>query len=167
MRTPVFELHIQPMFRAIDREHMTFAVDLWDYDSVVANADEILSRVDGGGMPPDGSGGPWPEEWVAVFRRWNESGHKRLQLGTATFAFSHSGTTNNVTATGTFPAAGFTGWLQLENETDSAKTYVLYYEAPDAPVPGVPAAFTLKERYRDTDARSVFVRDNTGVQQLH
>ncbi|MEV0530663.1 hypothetical protein [Kitasatospora sp. NPDC050463] len=168
MRTPVFELHIRPMIRSTDRVHMDFFTDLWDYDSVVANADDILSRVDtGGGMPPEGTGGPWPEEWVALFRRWNESGHKRLQLGTATFAFSNAGSTHAVTATGTFPAAGFNGWLQLENETDSAKTYTLYYEAPDAPVPGVPAAFTLKEKYRATDTRSVFVRDSTGVQQLH
>ncbi|MFJ9948683.1 hypothetical protein [Kitasatospora sp. NPDC091207] len=167
MRTPVFELHIRPMFRATDHEHMTFAVDLWDYDSVVANADNILSRLDGAGMPPDDEGGPWPEEWIALFRRWNDSGHKRLQLGTATFAFSAGATTVTVTATGTFPAAGFSGWLQLENETDTAKTYVLSYEAPDAPVPGTPAAFTLKERYRATDTRSVFVRDSTGVQQLH
>ncbi|MEU1506225.1 hypothetical protein [Kitasatospora sp. NPDC005748] len=167
MRTPVFELHIQPMFRATDQEHMTFAVDLWDFDSVVANADDILSRIDGAGMPPDSEGGPWPQEWIALFRRWHESGHKRLQLGTAAFAFSQTSSATTVTATGTFPAAGFTGWLQLESQTDSAKTYVLYYEAPDAPAPGTPAAFTLKERYRATDTRSVFVRDSGGVQQLH
>ncbi|MFE2724750.1 hypothetical protein [Kitasatospora sp. NPDC059327] len=167
MRTPVFELHIQPMFRSIDRAHMTFFTDLWDYDSVVANADDILSRIDGTGMPPDETGGPWPDEWIAVFRRWHASGHKRLQLGTATFAFSHTGPNNSVTATGTLPAAGFNGWLQLEKETDTAKTYVLYYEAPDTPVPGTPPAFALKERYPDSDTRSVFARDSTGVQQLH
>jgi hypothetical protein len=35
MRIPVFELHILPMIRAIDREHMRFAFDLWDYDQLV------------------------------------------------------------------------------------------------------------------------------------
>ncbi|MFG3055870.1 hypothetical protein ACGFZP_33655 [Kitasatospora sp. NPDC048239] len=167
MRTPVFELHIRPMFRATDREHMAFAVDLWDFDSVVENADDILARVDGAGMPPDADGGPWPEEWIALFRRWHESGHKRLQTGTATFTLTRTDSAVTVTATGTFPAAGFTGWLQLESETDSAKTYVLYLEPPDAPVAGTPAAFTLKERYHPTDTRLVFAHDSSGVQQLH
>ncbi|MFF2043543.1 hypothetical protein ACFVVX_24305 [Kitasatospora sp. NPDC058170] len=167
MRTPVFELHIRPMFRATDREHMAFAVDLWDFDSVVENADDILARIDGAGMPPDADGGPWPEEWIALFRRWHTSGHKRLQPGTASFTLTRTASAVTVTATGTFPAAGFTGWLQLENETDSAKTYALSLEPPDAPVAGTPTAFTLKERYLPTDTRLVFARDSAGVQQLH
>jgi hypothetical protein len=165
MRIPVYELHIRPMFRATDREHMSFAVDLWDYDCVVAHADEILSRL-GTDMPLD-SGGPWPEEWIALFRRWTESGHKRLELGTAQFAFHQTATTVTITATGAFPAAGYEGWLQLETETETAKTYVLYFEPPDAPDAGPAGSFTLKERYRATDGRSVSVRDSTGVQQLH
>ncbi|GGW55754.1 hypothetical protein GCM10010503_36060 [Streptomyces lucensis JCM 4490] len=166
MRTPVFELHIQPMFRATDRVHMSSFFDLWDYDAVVAQADDILIRLEDG-MPPVTHGGPWPEEWIELFRRWKDGARKRLELGTATYTLDQTSVAVTITATGTFPAAGCAGWLQLDNETDTAKTYVLYVEQPDAPVAGTPAAFTLKERYRAADTRSVFVRDATGVQQLH
>ena len=167
MRTPVYELHIRPMFRATDRDHMSFAVDLWDYDAVVAHADEILTRLEAD-MPPLATGGPWPEEWVALFRRWTESGHKRVELGTAQFTFHQTATTVTITATGTFPAAGYQGWLQLETEAETAKTYVLYFEPPDAPDDaGAAGNFNLRERYSATGSGSVFVRDSTGVQQLH
>jgi hypothetical protein len=166
MRTPVYELHIRPLFRATDRDHMSFKWDLWDADDVVANAATILKRLQTD-MPPDDTGGPWPDEWIALFKRWIDSGHKRLQLGTAQFGFNAGTTSVTVTATGTFPAAGFNGWLQLESETDTAKTYVLYFEAPDIPVAGDPETFNLRERYRTTDTRSVFVHDSSGVHQLH
>ncbi|MEU6593118.1 hypothetical protein ABZ923_28470 [Streptomyces sp. NPDC046881] len=169
MRTPVFELHIRPMFRATDRAHMISDLDLWDYETVVAQADDILDRLTSvkSTMPPVTHGGPWPEEWIELFRRWKDGARKRLELGTGTYTFNQTATTVTITATGTFPSAGCGGWLQLDSETDMAKTYVLYVEQPDAPVSGTPAAFTLKERYRSADTRSVFVRDATGVQQLH
>lgn len=166
MRTPVFELHIRPMFRATDRAHMISDLDLWDYDTVVAQADHILDYLKDG-MPPDTHGGPWPEEWIELFRRWKDGARKRLELGTATYTFNQTSAKRTITATGTFPSAGCGGWLQLDSETDTAKTYVLYVEQPDAPVAGTPAAFTLNERYPSADTRSVFVRDATGVQQLH
>ncbi|MEU7011508.1 hypothetical protein [Streptomyces sp. NPDC046332] len=165
MRTPVFELHIRPMFRATDRAHMSYTMDLWDYDDVVARADDILERLEAD-MPPVVSGGPWPEEWIALFKRWKEGARKRLELGTATYARSQTATRVEITADGTFPAAGYEGWLQLESETSTSKTYVLYFEAPDTPVAGTPAPFTIEEAYRATDTRTVFIRDSTGVQEL-
>jgi hypothetical protein len=144
---------------------MSFSVDLWDYDAVVTQAEDILSRLEAD-MPPAATGGPWPAEWVELFRRWTASGHKRLELGTAQYAVTANPSAVTLTATGTFPAAGYTGWLQLESETDTAKTYVLYFEPPDAPAAGSPATFSLRERYR-ADTRSTFVHDATGVQEVH
>ena len=166
MRTPIFELHILPMIRATDREHMRFAFDLWDYDQLVQHAEVFADRaaVD---MPPADCGGPWPEEWVQLFRRWMTTGFKRLALGTAQYTWNQSATATTVRASGTYPAAGFKGWLQLEAETESSKTYVLYFEAPDVPVGGTPAAFNIRERYGPGDNRSVFIRDSAGVQQIH
>ena len=46
-RAPVFELHILPMFLQLDRQHMlrvNSKLDLWSYDSVKANAPDIISR---------------------------------------------------------------------------------------------------------------------------
>ena len=56
MRPPIFELHILPMIRAIDREHMLFAFDLWDYDQLVQHAEQIADRLMGN-MPPATDGG--------------------------------------------------------------------------------------------------------------
>ena len=50
---------------------MKFAFDLWSYDDVRANAEAILERVKNGTMPCDGT---WPEEWVATFERWTQTG---------------------------------------------------------------------------------------------
>ncbi|MGW7051353.1 hypothetical protein [Streptomyces sp. NPDC054887] len=183
MRTPVFELHIQPMFRTTDREHMRSEFDLWDYDDVVARADDILTRLQND-MPPVSHGGRWPQEWIELFRRWNDGARKRLELGTAAYTFAQTGNVVTVTATGTFPVAGCRGWLQFDSEPQKAlpdaepgaqpspeplapRRYVLYVEPPDAPAPGTPAPFVLKERYRTTEPHTVFVRDATGVHQVH
>jgi hypothetical protein len=166
MRTPVYELHIRPMFRATDREHMSFSVDLWDGDAVVGRAQDILQRLQTN-MPPESHGGPWPDEWIALFSRWIDSGLKRLQLGTGQLSFNQAGSRVTITATGTFPAAGFKGWLQLESETDTARTYVLYFEPPDAAAEGDAESFELTERYRATADKSVFVHDSAGVHQIH
>jgi CDGSH-type Zn-finger protein/truncated hemoglobin YjbI len=66
-----FEQHIKPLFRERDRKSMRFAFDLWSYADVKANAEGILERLQDGSMPCDGA---WPDETVAAFRRWTESG---------------------------------------------------------------------------------------------
>ncbi|HEY1989970.1 MAG TPA: CDGSH iron-sulfur domain-containing protein [Acidimicrobiales bacterium] len=66
-----FEHHIKSLFRRHDRQSMTFAFDLWDYQGVKDHGEEILRRLDDGSMPCDGA---WPSERVAAFRRWVESG---------------------------------------------------------------------------------------------
>ncbi len=166
MRTPVFELHILPMIRATDREHMRFAFDMWDYDQLVQHAEVFADRaaVD---MPPVHSGGPWPDEWVQLFRRWMATGHKRLVLGAAQYSWNQAATATTVRAIGTYPTAGFKGWLQLESETEAAKTYVLYFEAPDVPDGEAPEDFNIRERYSPADNRLVFIRDSEGIQQIH
>ncbi|SFF48472.1 hypothetical protein SAMN04487969_1519 [Paenibacillus algorifonticola] len=166
MRTPVFELHIRPMIRAMDREHMRFAFDLWDYDQIVQHADDVAARivVD---MPPADFGGPWPDEWVQLFRRWMTTGFKRLEPGTAQYTWNQTTTATTLRATGTYPAAGYNGWLQLESETDTEKTYALYFEAPDNHPGGTPEDFNIRERYSAADNRSIFIRDNAGTHQIH
>jgi len=136
------------------------AFDLWEYDDVVKHEEEILEQL-GGGMPPVANGGLWPDELVELFRRWTTSGHKRLELGTAEYTVNVSSTNVTLTATGTFPAAGYRGWLQLESETDTARTYVLYFEAPDGPGTGS-TAFTRRDKY-SADGKSLSVHDSTGV----
>ncbi len=73
MQTPApgFAVDIRPLFRERDRRAMTFLFDLWDCEAVRANAEAILSAIEGGDMPCDGA---WPVERVSVLRRWIEGG---------------------------------------------------------------------------------------------
>ncbi len=68
---PGFAADIRPLFRERDRRAMTFRFDLWDHADVTAHAADILESVAGGDMPCDGA---WPEDRVALFRRWVEGG---------------------------------------------------------------------------------------------
>jgi hypothetical protein len=168
MRTPVFQLHILPLFRATDREHMRSekGLDMWDYDQVRTQADDILDCLRGKGplMPPSTHGGPWPDEWVQLFQRWKDTGFKRLELGTAQCTFNQGA--KEILATGAFPAAGYVGWLQIETETDTSRTYVLYFEPPDAAVAGMAKSFSLNEPYDGPDTQLIYIHDSTGTHQI-
>ena len=76
LRATSFRLHIRPLFRDLDVEHMRPYVDLTDYIDVKAQSKEILKRLKGEKtlMPPIDNDGPWPEEWIALFARWRAEG---------------------------------------------------------------------------------------------
>lgn len=164
MRTPVFELHIRPMFRLLDRDHMAFRLDLFDYDQVRAAADAILRRLKLD-MPTADSGGPWPLEWVAVFERWCDTGFKRLQLGRATYAITVSGSRATLRANGTVPP-GTQVWLDIVGQSDIRRDYALQVEAPDVPSAGDPIAFSKRDRFDATDMRTVWVLDADGDHEV-
>jgi hypothetical protein len=76
-RPTSYALHIKPLFTTVDVEHMApFGIDLGTYEGVVANAPDILSRLKHPSrpMPPKSDGGPWPDEWIALFERWMNEG---------------------------------------------------------------------------------------------
>lgn len=79
-RPTSFALHIRTMFRPDpDVDHMLNQVgmDLTSRDVVKDNADAILGRLTGESgdlMPPEDEGGPWPHEWIDLFRRWKDEG---------------------------------------------------------------------------------------------
>ena len=66
-----FAQDIKPLFRASDRDSMSFAFDLWDVADVRSNADSILERLQDGSMPCDRD---WPAEQVELFGRWIATG---------------------------------------------------------------------------------------------
>ncbi len=169
MRTPVFELHIRPMFRATDREHMQHIFgedfDLWNYDSVVEFADRILDSLEQS-MPPDDTGGPSPVEWLLLFQRWRLAGFKRLELGTATYEVLRTEDVAELAATFMLPAPGWSGWLQLEEVTDSSRTYILYFEPPDEPEGGLGEEVTDFEQFNVPGLDKLFIHDAGGVREL-
>lgn len=66
-----FETDIKPLFRARDRDSMTFAFDLWSHADVSSNAEAILGQLRAGSMPCDGA---WPGTQVDLFARWVDVG---------------------------------------------------------------------------------------------
>jgi hypothetical protein len=66
-----YETDIKPLFREKDRDAMRFAFDLWDYDDVRDNSDDILSKVEDGSMPCDGA---WSSDHVTLFQSWVTAG---------------------------------------------------------------------------------------------
>ncbi len=71
-QTPVsFELDVQPLFSQRDQEAMLVVFDLWDAEDVREHAGAILEQVESGRMPCYER---WPQERVALFRRWMDEG---------------------------------------------------------------------------------------------
>jgi hypothetical protein len=68
---PSFASDIRPLFRDTDRDEMSFAFDLGDYEDVKANAEGIYERLADGSMPCDE---PWPDDRIELFRRWIDEG---------------------------------------------------------------------------------------------
>jgi hypothetical protein len=68
-----FERDVRPLFRDRDRGSMleVASFDLWAREDVVEHSQAILERLENGSMPCDQS---WPDEQVALFRRWVEAG---------------------------------------------------------------------------------------------
>ena len=166
MAAPRFELHIRPLFRALDREHMRSRFDLWSYEDVVSHVDMILNRV-AVDMPTLSTGGPFPAEWVALLRRWREEGLKRLELGVATYSLSRVGARFVLTAQGSYPAGGYRGWLELDESSSTQRRYMLNFDAPDTADGNPGQSFTFRERYAVTDSRKVIVRDLSGDHEVN
>lgn len=68
---PSFARDIKSLFRDTDRSSMDFVFDLWDYQDVKDNAQNILERLSDGTMPCDEE---WPQERIDLFQHWIDSG---------------------------------------------------------------------------------------------
>ena len=68
-----FAADIRPLFRdSPDVDSMKeYGLDLSSYEEVKAQAAEIYRRLEDGSMPCDEA---WPEERLALFKRWMEEG---------------------------------------------------------------------------------------------
>jgi hypothetical protein len=169
-RIPVFELHILPMFRQLDRQHMlrvNGALDLWNYDSVKANAPDIIARAGAAtpSMPTSDVGGFWPTEWRAVFARWAASGFRRLSLGLGRDYKLVSSGGNRLTLSCTVsipnaPAGDSTAWFDIVQL--SPATYRLHVFPGEADPPAQDSIDIQVEESVPGGTASVAVLDQSG-----
>jgi hypothetical protein len=66
-----FERDIKPLFRAMDRDSMLRAFDLFDYEDVVEHADAIVGALRSGKMPCDGA---WADSEIERLQHWIDQG---------------------------------------------------------------------------------------------
>lgn len=169
-RVPIWELHVRPMFRLLDREHMRFAGDLWDYEFVRGHADAILGRVADAStpMPNFDTGGPWPEEWVGLFRRWVEAGFPRLQTAPAPadgYEVKQTFTGTRLSAWIAVPGEGFRVWLDIESVSDTERCYRLVQEPP-AEVEGSATELEAVDKFESKTVRTLRIVDADGVHEI-
>ena len=68
-----FALHIRTLFTVSQTQCMSRMIRLNDYNDMKANAERVFARLADESMPADSSR-PWPDEWIALFRRWIDEG---------------------------------------------------------------------------------------------
>jgi hypothetical protein len=66
-----FEKHVRGLFRPMDRNSRKFAFDLCSVEDVRKHGQAILECLRNGTMPCDGT---WPNDRIAVFERWLNTG---------------------------------------------------------------------------------------------
>ncbi|HEX7314890.1 MAG TPA: hypothetical protein VF297_13265 [Pyrinomonadaceae bacterium] len=176
-RVPVFELHIRPMLRLLDRYHMLDAFDLWDLKTVWKKRDSILKRVKGLGplMPPARYGGPWPAEWIALFERWiatgddNKVGHSLEMSAPDDGLYTirrEVGDELRLTADITLPTDGYRAWFDLSAVADGVRYYTLYVEPP-YPRPEEPdeTTITALEKFIKGTEHKIIIEDKNGTHE--
>jgi len=169
-----FELHIRPMFRLVDRDHMLAmgnpSFDLFDYGDVRKMTEGtpslMLDWIEGDRMPPDYAGGPWPEEWKALFRRWatdKANPFARLPRADVTsWRATREEDVITLAAQGTKPSSADATWIERLTAAEKPREYIIYREPLGAP--GPPVVFTETETFFSGDAGNVIiVHDASGV----
>ena len=172
-RPVFFELHIRPLFRLLDREHMLFFGDLWDYDTLMETPGgsdktraelllDLLVAPAAGAMPPQTHGGPWPPEWIALYKRWMNEGYRRLAPGTATYKVKRQGDDVRLQGKGSAPSPGYEVWLNVEaaDRTRPHFAYALFLKPPSTAESGEPTNFTANETIHDA-SRMAMSRSST------
>jgi hypothetical protein len=157
--TPYWELHIRPMFRLIDYDHMLSFFNMLDYDTVVDHKDDINDALSSGSMPPRSTGGPWPDEWIALFKRWTEANCPRLGSAKGvTYTLSPKTPGMSLVGQGTY-GTNDGAWFERLPDSGGVRVYSL------AVRPGGGSGtkpFKVEERSVPAGTKSVTVIDGDG-----
>lgn len=171
-RTAIWELHIAPMFRLIDRDHMLLLdppqrVDLFDYDQVVARSKTgVMQRFLHGHMPPASVGGPWPDEWLALFDRWvTQDKFARLGPVSAEYGATLAGGQVTLVASGEKPGDDDKVWFERISHSETPREYALVREPIDSSTE--PGDFITRERFTPAPGvTTVVVNDAKGRHEI-
>ncbi|HEX8152282.1 MAG TPA: hypothetical protein VF698_04110 [Thermoanaerobaculia bacterium] len=171
-RTPRFEIHIRPMFRLLDRDHMLAilggrAFDLHDYDAVVNHAEAIYAHLQDN-MPTINTGGLWPDEWKALFRRWIDEKCPRLeQPAGGVYTAVTNGKLVVLKASIENPRPDDRAWFERFNPNDAPREYWLYREPGSAASIASVTPVVVQERFAYTaGVDRVIVVDANGPQTV-
>ena len=180
-RPPVFELHIRPMFRLLDREHMLTLVepgfDLWELEDVWEMRNDILLRLRGEGlrnMPGLKVGGPWPAEWIALFERWTQNPtpddighHLVLAQPDAPYQLQPApGGKRRLDVKVIAPTPGCHTWFELDSITPGQREYTLYLEPAMPAQPPGETSLQVRELFEKGDTINLVIRDAAGTHEL-
>ena len=172
-RRPIFELHIRPMFRTLDQAHMVRLppakrIDLADYQQVKTAKVEIIDFLRSGLMPPKGSGGPWPQEWIDLFVRWTETGFGRLAKppGSNFKLVLDAANRYTLTCDVSRPDPSAIAWFDVQQARPDAQIYELVMEQVDG-TPPASDTVSVEERIRGPlTVAEVVVIDSVGEHRL-
>ncbi|WP_271623451.1 hypothetical protein [Bradyrhizobium sp. CCBAU 11430] len=173
-RRPLFELHILPMFRALDAIHMlrlppAKRVDLSSYDDLKNKHQDVLDFLNAASpMPPKSHGGPWPKEWIDLFTRWKTTGFGRLiKPAGSNFDLALTGPDRfTLSCDVLLPDGSASAWFSIIQATADAQVYEIVLEQPDG-TPPAPTTITIEERLRGPlTTNEVVVLDSAGRHAL-
>jgi hypothetical protein len=166
---PYFELHIRPMFRILDRDHMAFKLDLWDYDQVTPSARKIagLLRLSPPGlMPPKEAGGPWPEGWIQTFEFWIEKGCPRLLLTEGQYSARRIGSGQVILSVSVQLADwAADSWSERVPSPRTEAEYLIYLRPPQ-PGAGEPPRLVQLKEVLPAQTEKVFISDSSGRHEI-
>lgn len=167
---PYFELHIRPMFRRLDRDHMLGSLDLWNYEQVSAKAQQVaafLRRPPPQTMPTVRTGGPWPEGWIAVFEEWLVRGCPRLLRASGTYAAHRLG--NRWSMLSVQVELGDRNdrvWVEREESPADVAAYTLYLRPAPAGSTAPEGRIELTELIMDANVTTVWLTDADGLHEI-
>lgn len=147
-RTPRFELHIRPLIREMDRRHMKFQFDLWNRDDVFNNSVAILARLTSTDcMPPEDYGGPWPQEWIDLFKRWSDLGGPALERARGQYTATRNAVGVRIQGRITTPTPGYHVWMEEDPVSVLPAPIVVYAEPPDPPQALAPTQADIRDTF--------------------
>jgi hypothetical protein len=112
-------------------------------------------------MPPRDAGGPWPQEWIDLLKRWQNENFPKLELATrGQYAAQLQGTQISLKAQGQKINRDDEIWLEWRSETDARREYVLYRKPGDGAQVG--GTYFVEEVFERSTLTELYVLDASG-----